>query len=273
MSTVTTSDGTSLYYKDWGTGETLILSHGWPLSSDAWDQQLLFLANRGYRVIAADRRGHGRSGQPWTGYDNDTFADDLACLIENLAVDKVSLIAHCMGGGEVARYVSRHGTSKIRSIIFIAAVPPIMVKRKDNPLGLPLSVFEDLRAGLANNRSRLYMNISFPFYGYGRSVSEGEDAIRQQFCRLGMQSSIKASFECIKAFSEEDFTADLEKIDVPTLFIHGEADQIVPLESSSLRATEIVKHSKLRLIKDGPHGLCTTHPNVINHEILSFLQQ
>jgi len=272
MNMITTKDGTKIYFKDWGTGSTVVFSHVWPLNADAWDAQMLFLGQKGYRVIAHDRRGHGRSSQPWTGYNNDTFADDLATLIETLDLKNVTLVAHSMGGGEIARYVGRHGTKRLAKMVFIGAVPPLMLKTEKNPGGLPLSVFDGLRSGIAGNRAQFYKDVSAPFFGYNKPDAKVSVGVQEEFWRLGMQSSIIGSYECVKAFSEDDFTEDLKKIDVPTLFIHGEADQIVPVNDASVLAAKLVKGAKLKLIPGAPHGLCTTHSDLINADLLAFLR-
>src|SRR5580698_1415449 len=272
MNKITTKDGTQIFYKDWGTGPTVVFSHGWPLNADAWDAQMLFLGQRGYRVVAHDRRGHGRSEQTWNGYNNDTFADDLETLIEKLDLKNVTLVAHSMGGGEIARYVGRHGTKRLAQMVFIGAVPPLMLKTEKNLGGLPLSVFDGIRSGIAGNRAQFYKDVSAPFFGYNKPDAKVSLGVQEEFWRLGMQSSIIGSYECVKAFSEDDFTEDLKKIDVPTLFIHGEADQIVPVNDASVLAAKLVKGAKLKLIPGAPHGLCTTHADLINADLLAFLR-
>ncbi len=272
MSTLTVKDGTTIYYKDWGSGKAVVFSHGWPLCGDAWDPQMLFLGHQGYRVIAHDRRGHGRSSQPWSGYNNNTFADDLAELLEKLNLNKVTLVAHSMGGGEIARYVGRHGTKRLAKMVFIGAVPPLMLKTEKNPSGLPLSVFDEIRSGIAGDRSQFYRDVSVPFYGYNRPGAKVSEGAKEQFWRLGMQSSVIGSYDCVKAFSEDDFTEDLKKIDVSTLFIHGDDDQIVPANDASVLAVKLVKNAQLKLIPGAPHGIATTHADLINRELLSFLQ-
>lgn len=272
MSTHTVKDGTEIYFKDWGTGEAVVFSHGWPLSSDAWDSQMLFLGHNGYRVIAHDRRGHGRSTQPWSGYDNDTFADDLAELFEKLDLTDVTLVAHSMGGGEIARYAGRHGTKRLKKMVLIGAVPPLMLKTEQNPDGLPISVFDGLRSGIAENRAQFYKDVSIPFYGYNRPDAKVSEGVKEQFWRLGMQSSIVGSYDCVKAFSQDDFTEDLKKIDVPTLFFHGEDDQIVPVNDASVLAVKLVKNGSLKLVPGAPHGLCMTHAALINQALLAFLE-
>ncbi len=272
MGTFTTPDGVNVFYKDWGSGQPIVFSHGWPLSADAWDAQMLFFGQNGYRVIAHDRRGHGRSGQPWNGYNNDTFADDLSGVLEGLDLKSVILVAHSMGGGEIARYVGRHGTKRLAKMIFIGAVPPTMLKTDKNPGGLPLSVFDDIRKGIAGDRSQFYKDVSVPFFGFNRPGAKVSEGLKEQFWRLGMQSSVIGSYDCVKAFSEDDFTDDLKKIDVPTLFVHGEDDQIVPVGDASVLAAKIVKNAKLKIIPGAPHGLCNTIPDQINKEISSFIR-
>jgi non-heme chloroperoxidase len=271
MSHITTTDGTKIFYKDWGHGRPVVFSHGWPLSADAWDAQMLFLGQHDYRVIAHDRRGHGRSDQPWSGYDNDTFADDLAALFEELGLRDTILVAHSMGGGEIARYVGRHGTRRLAKMIFIGAVPPLMLKTDGNPGGLPMSVFDGLRDGIVENRAQFYKDVSIPFFGYNKPDAKVSEGIKEQFWRLGMQSSIKGSYDCVKAFSEDDFTEDLKKIDVPTLFLHGEADQIVPVEDASVLSAKIVEGATLKIISGAPHGLCSTIPDQVNQDLLAFI--
>lgn len=271
MSFFTANDGTHIFYKDWGTGEPIIFSHGWPLNSDAWDAQMLFLGQHGYRVVAHDRRGHGRSDQTWDGNDYDTWADDLAGLLDSLNLTGVTLVGHSMGGGEIARYVGRHGTRRLARMIFIGAVPPLMLKTASNPGGLDISVFDGLREGIAGNRPQFYKDVSMGFFGYNRPDADVSPATQDQFWRLGLQSSVKASYDCVKQFSETDFTEDLKKIDVPTLFLHGEDDQIVPLSDSSALAVKLVKGAQLKTIAGAPHGLCNTIPDVVNKELLSFI--
>jgi non-heme chloroperoxidase len=272
MSMITTTDGTKIYYKDWGAGEPIVFSHGWPLSADAWDAQMLFFGQQGYRVIAHDRRGHGRSDQTWDGNDYDTWANDLAELIEQLHLTNVTLIAHSMGGGEIARYVGRYGTSHLAKMVFIGAVPPLMVQTDANPKGLPLSVFDGLRSGLVQNRSQFYKDTSVAFFGYNRPNAKVSEAVKDEFWRLGMQSGIKASYDCIKQFSETDFTDDLKKIDVPTLFMHGEDDQIVPYQDTSVLAVKLVQHGTLKTYPGFPHGMTITQSETINPDLLAFVK-
>jgi len=272
MSTFTTKDGTPIFYKDWGKGPVVTFSHGWPLSSDAWDAQMLFLGQNGYRLIAHDRRGHGRSGQTWQGNNMDQYADDLAELLQHLDVKNATMVGHSTGGGEVVRYIARHGQERVAKVVLIAAVPPLMVKTDKNPGGLPLSVFDEIRAGVVNDRSQFFKDLSLPFYGYNKPGAKASEGVREEFWRLGMQSSIIASYDCIKAFSETDQTEDLKKIDVPVLVIQGDADQIVPIDNSGRPSSKLVKNGTLKVIPGAPHGLCTTHADVINRELLAFLQ-
>jgi non-heme chloroperoxidase len=273
MNTFNTKDGTSIFYKDWGTGPAVTFSHGWPLSSDAWDAQMLFLGQQGYRVIAHDRRGHGRSGQTWHGNNMDQYADDLAELLQHLDVKNITMVGHSTGGGEVVRYLARHGQKRVAKVVLIAAVPPLMLKTGKNPGGLPLSVFDDIRAGVVKDRSQFYKDLSLSFYGYNKPGAKMSKGVREEFWRLGMQSSIIGSYDCIKAFSETDQTEDLKKIHVPTLVIQGDADQIVPIDDSGKLSAKLVRNGRLKVIPDAHHGLCTTHADVINQELLAFLRQ
>jgi non-heme chloroperoxidase len=273
MNTFTTKDGTSIFYKDWGTGPVVTFSHGWPLSADAWDSQMLFLGQHGYRVIAHDRRGHGRSGQTWTGNHMDQYADDLAELIKHLNLTDITMVGHSTGGGEVARYILRHGSARVSKVVLISSVPPIMLKTENNPGGLPLSVFDSIRAGVAGDRSQFYKDLSLPFYGYNKPDAKISEGVREAFWRLGMQSSIVGSYDCVKAFSETDQTEDLKKIEVPTLIIQGDADQIVPIDDAGKLQAKIVKKATLKVVPGAPHGLCTTHADLVNKELLAFLQQ
>lgn len=272
MSTITTKDGTEIYYKDWGTGSPVVFSHGWPLDADAWDLQMMFLADKGYRVIAHDRRGHGRSGQPWNGNDMDTYADDLAELTEALDLKGATHVGHSTGGGEVARYIGRHGTKRVAKAVLISAVPPLMLKTEANPDGLPLSVFDEIRAGVLADRSQFFKDLSMPFYGYNKPGAKISQGVRDEFWREGMLVSIKGSYDCIKQFSETDFTEDLKKIDVPTLILHGDADQIVPIIAAGLRSAKIVKNATLKVYEGAPHGMCTTLADKVNADLLAFLK-
>jgi non-heme chloroperoxidase len=261
-----------LYYKDWGTGTPIVFSHGWPLSSDAWDDQMFFLASKGYRCIAHDRRGHGRSSQPWDGYEMDTFSDDLAKLIEALDLKKVILVSHSMGGGEVSRYIGRHGTKRIAKVVLIAAIPPLMLKTKKNPGGLPMEVFDKIRAGLHADRSQFFKDLSIPFYGANRPGSKVSEGLRDSFWRQGMLASFKGVFDCVQAFSETDFTKDLKKFDVPTLILHGDDEQIVPIGASALLSSKLIKGAKLKIYKGASHGLCSTHKDQVNADLLAFIK-
>ncbi len=266
------NDGTEIYYKDWGRGDPIVFSHGWPLSADAWDAQMFFFGQQGYRVIAHDRRSHGRSTQTWDRNDYDTWADDLAGLIEHLELTNVTLIAHSMGGGEIARYVGRHGTSRLAKMVFIGAVPPLMLKTDNNPGGLPLSVFDGQRAGLLENRSQFYKDTSVAFFSYNRPNAKVSEATQDQFWRLGMQSGIKASYDCITQFSETDFTDDLKKIDVPALFMHGEDDQVVPYQDASVLAVKLVQNGTLKIYPGFSHGMAITDAETINPDLLAFIR-
>ncbi len=271
MNRFETKDGTKIFYKDWGTGRPVVFSHGWPLNADAWDEQLVFLASRGYRAIAHDRRGHGRSSQPWNGNEMDTYADDLAALTETLNLKEAIHVGHSTGGGEVARYVGRHGTKRVAKVVLVSAVPPLMLKTEANPGGLPLRAFDDLRRGVANDRSQFYRDLSAPFYGANRPGSKVSQGLRDQFWLQSMQVGLKGVFDCIKAFSETDFTEDLKRFDVPTLFIHGDDDQIVPIGASALIASKIVKNATLKVYPGAPHGLTATHRDQFNSDLLAFI--
>ncbi len=269
---ITTQDGTNLYYKDWGQGRPVVFSHGWPLSSDAWEAQMVFLAEKGYRVIAHDRRGHGRSGQPWQGNDMDTFADDLEDLLKKLNVKDVTLVGHSMGGGEIARYMRRHGTKRVAQAVFIAAVPPYMLKSAKNPDGIDKEVFDDMREKVKADRSQFYQEFSSPFYNFNRLTTRKHQSIMDGFWFQAMQGSLKSHWECIEQFSETNFMEDLKKIDVPTLFLHGDDDQIVPLKASSALAEKLVPNSKLKVYEGGSHGLCVTSADQVNKDLLDFLK-
>ncbi|MEK6346543.1 MAG: alpha/beta hydrolase [Burkholderia sp.] len=265
-------DGTAIYYKDWGTGTPVVFSHGWPLSADAWDAQMLFLVNQGYRVIAHDRRGHGRSGQPSGGNDMDTYADDLAAVLDALDVKGAMLVGHSTGGGEVAHYIGRHGEARVAKAVLIGAVPPQMVRSASNPNGLPMSVFDGIRDGVAANRSQFYLDLATPFYGFNRPNAKVSQGLVQDFWRQGMAGSIKGQYECIKQFSEVDYTEDLKKISVPTLVLHGDDDQIVPIDDSARLTAKIVRHATLKVYAGAPHGMCSTHVAEVNADLLAFLK-
>jgi len=272
MATITTKDGTKIFYKDWGTGQPIVFSHGWPLSGDDWDGQMLYFGSLGYRVIAHDRRGHGRSDQTSGGNDMDTYADDLAELFEKLDLKDAILVGHSTGGGEVARYLGRHGTKRVAKAALISAITPLMLKTEKNPLGAPIAVFDGLRAALAANRPQFYKDITMPFYGFNRPGAKISEGIREHWWLQGMVGSIKAHYDCIKVFSETDTTEDLKKIDIPVLVMHSEDDQIVPIAAAGPAAAKLLKHATLKVYKDFPHGMPTTHADVVNAELLAFFK-
>ncbi|TSJ58922.1 alpha/beta hydrolase [Atlantibacter subterranea] len=268
---ITLSDGSYLYFKDWGSGQPIVFSHGWPLTADAFEDQMLFLGQQGYRVIAHDRRGHGRSSQPWEGHNMDRYADDLAELTAHLDLQDAIHVGHSTGGGEVARYIGRHGTARVAKAVLIGAVTPIMINTDFNPNGVPKSVFDGIRDGVINDRAAFFKELTLAFYGYNRDGAQPSEEVRNSFVRQGMQGSIKALYDCIKAFSETDLREDLRKMTVPTLVIHGDDDQIVPFETCGKVAAEILPDATLKVYKGGSHGICTTHKQQINQDLLEFI--
>ena len=272
MATFESKDGTRLYYNDWGRGKPIVFSHGWPLSADAFEDQMFYLASRGYRCIAHDRRGHGRSSQPWNGNDLDTYADDLAELVAKLDLKDAVHVGHSTGGGEVVRYIGRHGSERVAKAVLIGAIPPLMLKTPANPDGTPREAFDQIRAGVLSDRSQFFKDLSMPFYGYNRPGAKVSEGVRTAFWLQSMLAGMPAAYFCVKAFSETDTTDDLKKIDVPTLFLHGDDDQIVPIGASALLASKIVRGAKLKIYKGAPHGMCTTHKNEVNEDLITFIR-
>jgi len=273
VSTFTTVDGTDIFYKDWGTGQPVVFSHGWPLTADAWDPQLKFMADHGYRAIAHDRRGGGRSGQPWTGNDMDTYADDLAELCDTLNLRDAVMVGHSTGGGEVTRYLGRHGSSRVARAVLVGAIPPLMLRTEANPGGLPIEAFDQIRAGVAGDRSQFYRDLSAMFYGANRPGSTVSPGVRDAFWLWSMTIGVKSAYDCVKQFSETDFTEDLKRFDVPTLVLHGDDDQIVPIGASAMLSSKLIKDATLTVYPGAPHGLTTTHADQFNADLLAFAQQ
>ena len=273
MPTITMTDGTEIYYKDWGTGQPVVFSHGWPLTADAWEDQMLFLAGEGYRCIAHDRRGHGRSSQPWDGNDMDTYADDLATLVRALDLKDAIHVGHSTGGGEVTRYIGRHGTGRVAKAVLISAIPPVMVKSERNPDGVPMEVFDGIRAGVRADRSQFYQDLAIPFYGANREGAKVSQGLRDSFWLQSMMGGLKGEYDCIAVFSETEFTDDLKRFDVPTLILHGDDDQIVPIDNSARKTAKLVPHAKLVVYKGSGHGMCQVEKDRVNRDLLAFFRE
>jgi non-heme chloroperoxidase len=272
MATITTKDGTRIFYKDWGSGQPILFSHGWPLTADAWDGQMLFFGQQGYRVVAHDRRSHGRSDQTWDGNHMDQYADDLAELIETLDLRDIVMIGHSTGGGEVAHYIGRHGSDRVAKVVLVGAVPPLMLRTEANPEGTPIDVFDGIRKNTAGDRSQFFKELTIPFYGFNRDGAKVNEGLRESFWLQGMMGGIKGEYDCVREFSEVDYTEDLKKIDKPTLVIHGDDDQIVPIKASAEKTAKIVKGAQLKIYPGGPHGLAQTEADTFNADVLAFIK-
>jgi len=272
VSKITTKDGTQIYYNDWGSGQPVVFSHGWPLSADAFEDQMFYLANRGFRVIAHDRRGHGRSSQPWNGNDLDTYADDLAALTEALDLKNAVHVGHSTGGGEVVRYIARHGTKRVSKAVLIGAIPPLMLKTPANPEGVPMAVFDQIRSAVVADRSQFWKDLSMSFYGYNRPGAKISEGVRESFWLQGMMCGFPGAYFCIKAFSETDQHEDLKKVDVPTLVLHGDDDQVVPINVGGMKSSKLIKNATFKVYKGAPHGMCTTHKNEVNEDLYGFIK-